>query len=90
VQGYVKSVSSAGAFVALSSSLEARVKLSNLADGYVEKPEEEFPEGKLVRGRVTAVDHNRCGAFSESVKARMLEARLLYPRSSASLVCALL
>lgn len=60
VRGYVKSVSAAGAFVALARDLEARVKLNNLADGYVEEPKTAFPEGQLVTGRVIATDHNRC------------------------------
>ncbi|BDA47226.1 probable protein RRP5 homolog [Coccomyxa sp. Obi] len=59
VRGYVKSVSAAGAFVALARDLEARVKLNNLADGYVEEPKTAFPEGQLVTGRIIATDHNR-------------------------------
>ena len=59
VRGYVKGVSSAGAFVALARDMEARVKLNNLADGYVEDPKTAFPQGKLVQGRILATEHNR-------------------------------
>ncbi len=58
VLGYIKSVSK-GAFVALAADLDARVKLSALADGFVEDPATAFPEGQLVRGRVIAVDDGR-------------------------------
>lgn len=77
VHGYVKSVGRAGAFVALSRGLEARVKLGNLADGFVEDPEQAFPEGQLVRGRVISTAGGRCSshpviwnAVSEREKAR--------------------
>lgn len=60
MRGYVKGVSAAGAFVALARSLEARVKLNNLADGYVEEPKTAFPEGRVVMGRIIATDHGRC------------------------------
>lgn len=59
MQGYIKNVSGAGAFVALGSEVEARVKLNNLADGFVEDPKQAFPEGKLVRGRIIDINHNR-------------------------------
>ena len=58
VLGYVKGVGK-GAFVALAADLDARVKLSALADGFVEDPAVAFPEGRLVRGRVTAIDGSR-------------------------------
>ena len=35
----------------LSRKLDARILLANLSDGYVDKPEREFPVGKLVSGR---------------------------------------
>ena len=56
----MKSVSPAGAFVALARNLEARVKMNNLADGYVDEPQQAFPEGQLVTGRIIGTDHNRC------------------------------
>ncbi len=45
--------------MALAADLDARVKLSALADGFVEDPAAAFPEGRLVRGRVTAIDGSR-------------------------------
>lgn len=59
----MKGVSRAGAFVVLAHGLEARVKLGNLADGFVANPEQAFPEGKLVTGRVVSVDSGRWGAW---------------------------
>lgn len=56
VQGYVKNVTSKGCFILLSRKLDARILLANLSDGYVEKPEREFPIGKLVSGRVLSVE----------------------------------
>ncbi len=52
VRGYVRSVSPAGVFVCLSDSITARVRLSNLADTFVEDPKADFPEGRLVQGKV--------------------------------------
>ncbi|CAN1306960.1 rRNA biogenesis protein RRP5 [Linum perenne] len=56
VQGYVKSVTAKGCFILLSRKLEAKILMSNLCDGYVEKPETEFPVGKLVSGRILSVE----------------------------------
>ena len=56
VSGYVKSVSKVGCFVALSRNVDALIKLTNLADGFVEKPAVEFPTGRLVRGRILSAD----------------------------------
>lgn len=56
VQGYVKSASRAGVFVVLSRQLDARVRLSNLADSFVAEPEASFPPGKHVRGWIVSVE----------------------------------
>ena len=56
VRGFVVSVSKAGCFVRVSRGVTAFVKLKNLADGFIEKPQEMFPVGKLVAGRVVAVN----------------------------------
>lgn len=61
VHGYVSGVNKAGAFVALRGGATAHVKLSHLADGYVENPAEEFPVGKHVRGHITAKEGSRWG-----------------------------
>ncbi|XP_047328490.1 rRNA biogenesis protein RRP5 [Impatiens glandulifera] len=56
VQGYVKNVSAKGCFIMLSRKLDAKILLSNLSGGFVKSPEEEFPIGKLVSGRVVSVE----------------------------------
>ncbi|GKV41870.1 hypothetical protein SLEP1_g49347 [Rubroshorea leprosula] len=56
VQGYVKNVVPKGCFILLSRKLDAKILLSNLSDGYVDNPEKEFHVGKLVVGRVLAVE----------------------------------
>jgi ribosomal protein S1 len=60
VRGYVKSVGRAGAFVALSRTLEARVKLANLARSFLPHPDQAFPEGALVTGRIVSAADGRC------------------------------
>ena len=57
--GYVSAVNASGAFLALARDLTARVRLSNLADGFVPDPAAEFPVGRLARGRVLSVENNR-------------------------------
>lgn len=59
VQGYVKNVSAVGVFVTLSSSVEARVKLGQLSDTFVEDPKAIFPVGHLVSGRILSVQGHR-------------------------------
>ena len=66
VQGYVKSASKAGVFVALSGALDARVQLSNLAEGFVADPEAAFPVGKLVQGRILAISPDKCALTSST------------------------
>ncbi|KAL2897412.1 rRNA biogenesis protein RRP5 [Bienertia sinuspersici] len=56
VHGYVKSVTSKGCFVLLSREVDAKIKLANLSDGYVEDPAKDFPVGKLVKGKVLSVE----------------------------------
>ena len=56
VSGYVKSVGKSGCFVALSRNVDALIKLTNLADGFVVKPSVEFPTGRLIRGRILSAD----------------------------------
>lgn len=59
MQGYVKNVSAVGVFVTLSSSVEARVKLGQLSDTFVEDPKAAFPVGQLVSGRILNVQGDR-------------------------------
>ncbi|MBA0650878.1 hypothetical protein Goklo_018256, partial [Gossypium klotzschianum] len=56
VQGYVKNVIPKGCFIMLSRKVDAKILLSNLSNGYVNDPKKEFPIGKLVSGRVLAVE----------------------------------
>ena len=56
LHGFVKSATPKGVFVTLGRGLDARVKLSNLADAFVPSPETAFPPGSRVTGRVLAVE----------------------------------
>ncbi|KAF8403960.1 hypothetical protein HHK36_012067 [Tetracentron sinense] len=56
IQGYVKNVMAKGCFIMLSRKVDAKILLSNLSDGFVEKPEKEFPVGNLVTGKVLSVE----------------------------------
>ncbi|PRW20900.1 RRP5-like protein [Chlorella sorokiniana] len=56
VAGYVKSAGQAGVFVALARNLDARIRLGQLSDGFVEDPAVAFPEGSLVVGQVLATE----------------------------------
>ena len=56
VDGYVKNVTKSGVFVAIARDADARVKMCNLGDAFVEDPIAAFPRGALVRGVVVAVD----------------------------------
>ncbi|KAK9804637.1 hypothetical protein WJX73_002075 [Symbiochloris irregularis] len=59
VEGYVRAASQAGVFVTLARGLEARVRLANLSEGYVEDPVGSFPAGKHVKGWVLSCAANR-------------------------------
>ncbi|KAL0316910.1 UNVERIFIED_CONTAM: rRNA biogenesis protein RRP5, partial [Sesamum radiatum] len=56
VRGYVKNISSKGCFIMLSRKMDAKILLCNLSDSFVENPENEFPVGKLVIGKVLTVE----------------------------------
>ncbi|KAI5068389.1 hypothetical protein GOP47_0016734 [Adiantum capillus-veneris] len=56
VQGFVKSVIKKGCFVTLSRHLDARIKLSNLAENFIDDPGSLFPVGKLVKGRIISLE----------------------------------
>lgn len=55
VCGYVKVASKAGVFVALGPGMDARVKLANLANHFVEDPAKDFPIGKCVQGKLISI-----------------------------------
>jgi rRNA biogenesis protein RRP5 len=46
-------------FVVLDRSHDARVKLSQLSDGFVEDPAAAFPVGSRVEGRIVSVEHTK-------------------------------
>jgi rRNA biogenesis protein RRP5 len=55
VKGYVRAVSAKGLFLQLDRTHMARVKLSQMSDGFVEDPAATFPPGTLVEGKIVAV-----------------------------------
>ncbi len=59
VTGYVRAAGRAGVFVALARGLDARVRLRQLADGFVDDPAAAFPEGRRVEGTVLKVEGGR-------------------------------
>ena len=59
VQGYVRAVGPQGVFVTLGRAVDARIRLSNLADTYVEDPAAAFVPGQLVRGTILSIDPAR-------------------------------
>ena len=59
VGGYIKAATPAGVFVCLAPGVEARIRLSQLADGFVEQPAAAFPEGQHVEARVASVDGDK-------------------------------
>ncbi|GKF99672.1 rRNA biogenesis protein RRP5, partial [Tanacetum coccineum] len=56
VEGYVKNVTPKGCFSMISRKLDAKILILNLSDEFVSKPEEEFPIGKLINGRVLSLE----------------------------------
>jgi rRNA biogenesis protein RRP5 len=56
VQGYVSVTNRHGCFVQLSRKVTARVLLKELCDGYLPVPQESFPTGRLVIGKVKEVN----------------------------------
>eukprot|EP00879_Flechtneria_rotunda_P009200 GHRR01009633.1.p1 GENE.GHRR01009633.1~~GHRR01009633.1.p1 ORF type:complete len:1069 (+),score=440.49 GHRR01009633.1:481-3207(+) len=59
VQGYVRSVSTKGLFVVLDRCHDARIKLKQLSDGYVEDPAAAYPVGSRIEGKVLSVEHTK-------------------------------
>jgi len=59
VSGYVKSTGKMGVFVVLSRHLEARIKLRQLSDDFVENPSQAYPPGKLIQGKVMAIENDK-------------------------------
>ena len=59
MQGYVRAVGPQGVFVTLGRGLDARIRLSNLSDTLVDKPEAAFVPGQLVQGTILSLDPAR-------------------------------
>jgi rRNA biogenesis protein RRP5 len=76
VQGYVRHVSTKGLFVCLDRDRDARVKLSNMSDGFLEDPAAAFPEGTLVKGRLIAAGVPKGGVKEDGGKEGAGAARL--------------
>lgn len=55
VHGFVVSTNKAGCFVRLSRSVEGRVILKELSDEFIPRPDDMFPTGRLVVGKVKSV-----------------------------------
>jgi rRNA biogenesis protein RRP5 len=54
-------------FVVLDRSHDARVKLSQLSDGFVEDPAAAFPVGSCVEGHIVSVEHTKPPAAAAAV-----------------------
>ena len=59
MQGYVRAVGAQGVFVTLGRGVDARIRLSNLSDTFVEDPAAAFVPGQLVQGTVLSLDPAR-------------------------------
>ena len=57
VSGYVKSAGKMGVFITLGRSVEARIKLRQLQDEFVEDPAKSYPPGLFVQGTVMTIQN---------------------------------
>ena len=73
VSGYVKAAGKMGVFVTLGRDLEARIKLRQLQDEFVEDPLAAYPPGTFVQGRVVAI---RDGKIDVSLRTRKTNANV--------------
>lgn len=71
VGGYVKGAGKMGGFVCLARDCDARVRLGQLADKFVDDPAGEFPPGKRVAGKVLHVEGGRSVSVWERLRGRM-------------------
>ena len=71
VSGYVRTSSKSGVFVTLGCKVSARVVLKDLSDKFVADISKSYPPGKLVQGRITAVDVSE-GHASLNLKTSVL------------------
>lgn len=87
-RGYVKAVTKAGVFVVLARDVEARVRLSQLQNGFVEDPATAFPVGSLFTGRVVATEGGRYACLTERMVCIVLRGVHRNDCSQAGAVCA--
>ncbi len=59
VSGYVKVAGKMGVFITLGRDLEARIKLRQLQDEFVEDPLASYPPGTFVQGRVVSINNGK-------------------------------
>ena len=58
VRGFVKNVTDKGVFISLGSTVTAFVRICDLSDKYIKDWKSIFTIGKLIKGRVTSIDHS--------------------------------
>jgi rRNA biogenesis protein RRP5 len=59
VSGYVKVAGKMGVFITLGRDLEARIKLRQLQDEFVEDPLASYPPGTFVQGRIVSINNGK-------------------------------
>ncbi|CAG8925407.1 unnamed protein product [Penicillium salamii] len=72
VRGFVRRVTDAGLFVAISHDITAYVRVSDLSDSYLKEWKEAFQPDQLVKGKVTFVDAEN-GKLQMSLKESVLD-----------------
>ncbi|KAK9854523.1 Tetratricopeptide-like helical protein [Penicillium brevicompactum] len=72
VRGFVRRVTDAGLFVAISHDITAYVRVSDLSDSYLKEWKEAFQVDQLVKGKVTFVDAEQ-GKLQMSLKESVLD-----------------
>ncbi|CAG8054270.1 unnamed protein product [Penicillium olsonii] len=72
VRGFVRRVTDAGLFVAISHDITAYVRVSDLSDSYLKEWKEAFQPDQLVKGKVTFVDAEQ-GKLQMSLKESVLD-----------------
>jgi rRNA biogenesis protein RRP5 len=72
IRGFVRRVTDAGLFVAVSNDITAFVRVSDLSDSYLKEWKEAFQLDQLVKGKVTFVDHEQ-GKLQLSLKESVLD-----------------
>jgi rRNA biogenesis protein RRP5 len=80
VHGFVVSTNKAGCFVRLSRSVEGRVILKELSDEFIPRPDEMYPPGRLVVGKVKSVkelERNKKNNLAAMIDLDMRESVLL-------------